>query len=80
MKYAITPMNCKTLLVYLEDGAKLRTIWRYGKRLNELHLSSGEYIYVQRSNISALIKAGTLRSILFSGNEFEYYLPIEKVE
>lgn len=78
MTYSITPMNCITLLGHLQAGAKLRTYWTYGRRLNSLTLPSGEVLYVQRSNVKALIKSGALGSIPFSGDNYEYYLPPSK--
>lgn len=74
MAYPITPMNCRTLLEHLRGGGKLRTRWTYGRRLNILALPSHETLYVQRSNVDALIKAGAIRGILFSGDNYEYYL------
>lgn len=74
MTQKITPMNCKTVLKHLENGAQLRSRWSYGQRLNSLYLASGETLYIQYSNISALIKAGKLRSISMSGDNYNYYL------
>ena len=76
-RHTITSMNCKTLLEHLRNGAKLHTILWYGT-WHRLSFPTGETLYVQRSNIDALLKAGTLHSIAFSGGEYEYYLPTSK--
>ena len=68
-------VNARELLTHLQNGATLRTRWEYGKRLNKLVLPDKSVVLVQHSNIKALIKAGTLRSIPYSGDNYEYYLP-----
>lgn len=77
-KYRCTNMNAETLLDYLQQGAKLKSWWVNGKCVHSIRLSSGEVIYTQRSNISALVKRGFVRSIAFSGDNYEYYL-VERV-
>lgn len=73
-KYPVTNMTAKDLLNYLQNGATLESRWVYGKRLNILKSSADGTLYIQRSNISALIKAGALLSIELSGNNYLYRL------
>lgn len=73
-KYSITNMTARDLLMHLQNGAMLETRWTYGKRLNRLKLPTGENLYIQHSNISALIKTGALRSIAMSGDNYLYRL------
>jgi hypothetical protein len=67
-------MNAQELLQHLEDGATLKSRWRYGKRVNTLRLSNGETMTVQYSNIYSLLKHHKLASILYSGDNYDYYL------
>lgn len=73
-KYACTNMNTETLLGYLQQGAKLKSWWVKGRCVHSIRFPSGEVLYTQRSNISALIKRGVIGSIPFSGDNYEYYL------
>lgn len=73
-KYPVTNMAAKDLLSHLQNGATLESRWVYGKRLNRLKLPAGDTLYIQRSNVSALIKAGALLSIALSGDNYLYRL------
>lgn len=73
-KYPVTNMTAKDLLDYLQNGATLESRWVYGKRLNRLKLPADGTLYIQYSNILALIKAGVLLSIALSGDNYLYRL------
>jgi len=73
-KYPITNMTAKDLLSHLQNGATLDSRWVYGKRLNRLKLPADGTLYIQHSNISALIKAGALYGIALSGDNYLYRL------
>lgn len=73
-KYPVTNMTAQDLLAYLQNGATLDSKWICGKRLNRLKLPTGDVLYIQRSNISALIKTDVLFSIPLSGDNYLYGL------
>lgn len=67
-------MNSKILLEHLQNGAKLKTRWRYGKRFNELRLSTGDVHNIQYSAIKGLFKANKIHAIDYGGGNYDYYL------
>lgn len=73
-RYACTNMTANDLLAHLQNGGKLKSWWVNGKCVHSIRLPSGETLYTQRSNISALFKRGAIFSIEFSGNNYEYRL------
>lgn len=73
-RYKITSMTAEQLLEHLRGGATLSSRWVYGRRLNRLSFPDKETLYVQYSNIQALIKARTISSIPLSGDNYEYRL------
>jgi len=74
VKYTHTNMTAQQLLEHLENGARLISRWRYGKRINNLKLSTGESLTVQYSNIQSLLKHGKIYSIPLSGDNYDYDL------
>lgn len=67
-------MNAQELLGHLQAGATLKSRWRYGKNIHQLRLSNGDVLNVQKSNVHSLLKHGKIRSIPFSGDNYDYYL------
>lgn len=67
-------MSSKELLAHLQNGAKLRTRWRYGKCTHELTLVGGTKINIQHSAIHGLFKAHKIHSIDLTGGNLDYYL------
>lgn len=66
--------NATELLEFLKQDAILISRWVYGRRINNLKLSTGENLTVQYSNIQSLLKHGKIRSVLLSGDNYDYYL------
>lgn len=73
-KYPITNMTANELLEYLQNGAVLSSRWIYGKRINRLQLPTKETLFVQKSNISALLNAKAIYGIPLSGDNYQYRL------
>jgi hypothetical protein len=66
--------NAVELLELMQTGAILTSRWRYGKRINNLKLPTGESLTVQYSNVQSLLKHGKIYSIPLSGDNYDYYL------